>query len=264
MTELFHFSEGSLPLLVSIPHDGRELAPGMEARMTEAGLALPDTDWHVRKLYEFAHEMGASVVAARYSRYVVDLNRPRTDDPLYRGHTSTRICPIQTADGEPIYQPGKSCYSGEQSERINQYWNPYHSKLKQELERIRKQFGFALLWDAHSIRSQVPRLFEGLLPELNIGTNDGLSCDSQLEAAVFQMASDSDYSTVMNQRFKGGYITRAYGSPKDNVHALQLEIAQRTYMEEKTTVYCNNLARKLTLQLRQLTIRFLNTAADSL
>ncbi len=258
MTDTFFFEQGASPLLISIPHDGRDLAPGMEERMSEAGLSLPDTDWHVRRLYGFAGQLGASVLAARFSRYVVDLNRPSSDAALYDGQLSTGLCPSATFAGANIYAPGKSCGSLEQ--RTQTYWQPYHDRLDAELTRICRQFGYALLWDAHSIRSEVPTLFDGVLPDMSIGTNDGASCDPYRQRAVYQVAKRSDYSVVLNGRFKGGYITRNYGNPENNVHAIQLELAQRSYMDEKTLRYNEGASGRLSDVVRAMLSEFMSNA----
>jgi N-formylglutamate amidohydrolase len=237
MTDVFDFREGNSPLLVSIPHDGRTLLPGQAERMTDVGLALPDTDWHVRELYSFVAETGASVIAANYSRYVVDLNRPASDESLYENQLATGLCPRKTFAGQEIYREGESVSAEDQGARIPAYWQPYHDKISLALKEIRDRFGYALLWDAHSIAGEVPALFEGVLPDLNIGTNGGLSCTADLAAAVTAVAEASHYSCAVNGRFRGGYITRNYGAPVDGINAIQLELAQRNYMDEKNLRY---------------------------
>ena len=237
MNPVYDFVEGSAPLLVSIPHDGRQLAPGMKEQMSKIGLELPDTDWYVRRLYAFAPSLGASVISANYSRYVIDLNRPSTDHELYKGQLFTGLCPSRTFAGEKIYLRRDELPQSEKQERLERYWKPYHDKIQLELARLKEQFGFALLWDAHSIPSKVPALFPGTLTVLNIGTVDGTSCDKRLTSAVAELAIASNYSVVVDGRFKGGYITRAYGNPVENIHALQLEKAQRAYMDEDTLIY---------------------------
>lgn len=232
MTDVFDFDVGTAPILVSIPHDGRELAPGLADRMTGAARTLPDTDWHVRRLYEFANDIGASIVAARYSRYVVDLNRPADDAALYAGQVSTGLCPLLTFDGLPIYD--SALESDEIAQRIETYWRPYHAQIGSELDRLVAHYGQVILWDAHSIASRVPRLFDGELPALNIGTNGGASCHAAVASATSQAAAATGYSSVLNGRFRGGYITREYGNPDRGVHAIQLELAQKHYMDEKT------------------------------
>jgi N-formylglutamate deformylase len=260
MTEVFDFYSGDSPLLVSVPHDGRELPSALRRRMTPDGIGIPDTDWHVAQLYDFVRELGANVLVANYSRYVVDLNRPATDAALYEGQVATGLCPTQTFAGENIYSTGE-IGAEEMAQRVETYWRPYHAKIEQELARLRAKHGFALLWDAHSIAGIVPRLFDGELPALNIGTNNGSSCASDIERAVVEAAQKSPYHAVVNGRFKGGYITRHYGDPDNKVHALQLEIAQRTYMDERTRVFEVKLAGQLQETLRQLVMAFLRAAS---
>ena len=260
MTETFCFEQADSPLVISIPHDGRELAPGMAGRMSDVARSLPDTDWHLRRLYEFAGQIEASVLAARFSRYVVDLNRPSSDEVLYDGQLSTGLCPSATFDGANIYARGNSCTSRERQRRIRTYWQPYHDMLDAVLTRARRRFGYALLWDAHSIRSEVPALFRGVLPDLSIGTNDGASCDPRLQRSVYRAARATDYSVVLNGRFKGGYITRHYGNPGDDVHAVQLELAQHTYMDEQTLRYDEDAAARLRVVLRAMLGEFVFNA----
>ena len=263
MTDVFDFQGGSSPLLVSIPHDGRLLAPGQAERMTDTGLALPDTDWHVRQLYSFAQEAGASVIAANYSRYVVDLNRPASDASLYRNQVATGLCPQRNFAGEDIYRDGQAVDEHEQQARIVAYWQPYHDAIAATLQRQREQFGYALLWDAHSIPARVPLLFEGALPDLNIGTNDGLSCAPAISATVAAVATDSAYSSVLDGRFRGGHITRSFGSPGDDIHAMQLELTQRNYMDEDKLDYDAERAARLVETIQNMLGAFTSAAKDS-
>lgn len=260
MIPIYDFAEGSAPLLVSIPHDGRELAPDMKERMSSIGLALPDTDWHVRRLYEFAPSLGANVISANYSRYVIDLNRPSTDHELYKGQLFTGLCPSKTFAGQDLYLDGKRVTESEKQVRIEHYWQPYHDKISSELARIKNKFGFALLWDAHSIPSRVPSLFPGILSILNIGTVDGTSCDCRIATAVDEIARSSEYSVVIDGRFKGGYITRAHGNPSEHVHALQLEKAQRAYMDEESLIYDSSTAERLVEHLAKIVLSFVHQA----
>lgn len=259
MIEVVTTFEGELPLLISVPHDGCHVPDDLRARMTPAGLAVPDTDWHVAELYDFARDLGASMQVANYSRYVIDLNRSATDDVLYPGKIVTSLCPEQTFSGENIYPKG-GVTKEEKLARVSTYWRPYHARLKSTLAAMRAKHGYALLWDAHSIPSIVPRLFDGELSELNIGTNSGQSCAASIEAAVVEAASASPYSAVLNDRFKGGYITRHYGDPENRLYAIQLEIAQRAYMDEATMVFDAEKAGRLRATLRQLLEAFLSAA----
>ena len=252
MSDAFDFAEGTSPLLISVPHDGRLIPEPQRARMTPAGLAIPDTDWHVAELYSFARDLGASMLVARYSRYVVDLNRPPDDGTLYAGQVATGLCPRYTFAGEPLYRDDAPVTAAEIAERVQRYWCPYHERLRLALDEIRQRHGYALLWDAHSIPSRVPRLFDGELPVLNLGSYDDKSCDPELTQAVYQVAAASPYESVLNGRFKGGYITRHYGAPDAGVQALQLELAQRAYMDEASREYRQDLAERLRQTLREM------------
>lgn len=224
--------QGTLPLLISIPHGGECLPEALAQRMTPAARKLTDTDWHLSRLYDFARAMGASILQANYSRYVIDMNRPRDGSSLYAGQTTTGLCPTETFRGEPIYADGQAPDDAETAERVAHYWVPYHDALRAELDRLRQQHSQVLLWEAHSIASVLPRLFDGQLPDLNIGTYSGAACAPALRDAAVAAASDSGYTWVADGRFKGGHITRHYGQPKDGVHAVQLEMAQCLYMDE--------------------------------
>lgn len=251
--QLLRFQPGRSRLLVSIPHAGTHLPPGLAARMTTAGRALPDTDWHVPRLYDFLAEEGASVLVATHSRYVVDLNRPADDGPLYPGQAGTGLCPLQTFDGADIWLPGAAPDAAELARRVEQYWQPYHQQLRGAIEALRERHGSVLLWDAHSIRSRVPRLFAGELPVLNFGSNGGRSCDPGLAAQLMACAGrEPRHPAVLDGRFRGGHITRAYGDPARGVQAIQLELAQRCYMDEASGGYREDLAAGIRPLLREL------------
>lgn len=231
--EPFVFRTGRTPLLVSMPHVGTYIPDDIAAVLTDRALTVPDTDWHVDRLYDFLDDLGASVIAATHSRYVVDLNRAPDGSDLYPGRDTTELCPTASFERHPLYRDGRLPDDAEIGRRVGAYWQPYHTQLAAELERLKATHGRALLWDAHSIASVVPRFFEGRLPDLNIGTNGGASCDPSLSLRVTTVAAaTTGYTSVLNGRFKGGYITRQYGRPDDGVHAIQLELSQRTYMEE--------------------------------
>ncbi|WP_042691196.1 N-formylglutamate deformylase [Azospirillum sp. B506] len=233
---IFDLVQGDGPLVVSMPHCGTELSPGLAGRLTDEALTLRDTDWHMPRLYGFAGTMGATLLSARYSRYVIDLNRPPGGESLYPGQATTGLCPDILFDGTPLYRDGQAPDAAEVAERVETYWRPYHAALVAELERVKARHGFALLYDAHSIRSHVPRLFDGRLHDLNLGTAKGTSTDSQLAArivaAMEAVAAAEGMTCITNGRFVGGYITRAYGQPADGVQAIQMELAQDNYMDE--------------------------------
>ena len=229
----FTFHRGTRPLLMSMPHIGTHVPASVSARLTPQARELHDTDWHLARLYDFAVGMGASVLQATHSRYVIDLNRPPDGASLYPGQNVTGLCPTDTFDSAPLYADGTGPSVAEVAERREAIWQPYHAQLASELARLRATHGVAMLWDAHSIRSVVPRFFEGRLPDLNLGTADGASCAPSLADQLLAIAQATPgYTAVLNGRFKGGHITRHYGNPAHNVHAVQLELAQCTYMQE--------------------------------
>jgi formiminoglutamase len=221
------------PLILSMPHAGRGLPESLAARLNRQGRAIIDTDWWIERLYDFADQLDATVVRTTISRYVIDVNRDPYGASLYPGQASTGLCPVTTFDGEPIWRPGSDPDDAEIAERRTVYFEPYHRALAEQIERVRAEHGFVLLYDCHSIRSRVPRLFDGELPAFNIGTNAGRSCAPEVRGAVTDVcAAAQGYSSVVDGRFKGGWITRHYGRPDAGVHAVQMELAQRTYMEE--------------------------------
>ena len=232
MDKVLSFTRGSVPLLISMPHPGLNLTPTVRNGLVDEAVSLPDTDWHIPRLYDFAHDLGASVLAAEYSRFVIDLNRPSDDKPLYAGAT-TGLYPSTLFEGDPLFKAGQEPSKEERASYLEQIWTPYHDTLRNELDRLRDEFGYALLFDAHSIRGHIPHLFEGRLPDFNLGTFNGASCDASLAQRLeATCAAASHYSHVLNGRFKGGHITRHYGNPAEHIHAVQLELAQSTYMDE--------------------------------
>ncbi|HXS04298.1 MAG TPA: N-formylglutamate deformylase [Rhodanobacter sp.] len=235
----FSLHRGRVPLLISLPHDGSYIPDDIAARMHPAARRSPDTDWHVARLYEpLARALGASVLKPRASRYVVDLNRPADGHALYPGLRETGLVSTVGFDGEPLYLDGCEPQGDEVQQRINAYWQPYHDALAQELSRLRAEHGRAVLWDGHSIRSQVPMLFDGSLPDFNLGTATGASCGAALQARLQMcLETQTEFTVAVNGRFKGGYITRHYGRPDAGVQAVQLELAQLNYMDETSFEY---------------------------
>lgn len=254
MSDVFDLHRGSAPLLISLPHDGSEIPPELAARMTVQARRAPDTDWHVSRLYAFARELGASILVPRYSRYVIDLNRGEDDTSLYPGQNTTGLVPLVRFTGDPIYLPGAEPDAAEVASRIDRYWRPYHAALRGELARIHAEHGRVTLWEGHSIRgSELPFLFDGRLPDLNLGTASGMSCSPALQARIeVLLDGQGDFDWVANGRFKGGHITRHYGDPGSGIDAVQLEISQRTYMDEDSFAYDEVKAARLQPLLRRL------------
>ncbi len=248
----FTLWQGQIPLLISVPHSGSEIPSHISAQMTVAAEGSIDTDWFMEDLYlPIAKDLGASLISPRHSRYVIDLNRPESDESLYPGQTTTGLCPLHRFDGQPLYSQGNEPTLAEKHKRIETYWRPYHQALSAELLRLKTMNGSVLLWEGHSIKSVVPRLFDGQLPHLNIGTHQGQSCHPNIEAQITQyLSQNTKYSSVVNGRFKGGYITRYYGKPKQNIHAVQLELAQCTYLQDEqhpqwSAPYAQNLSQMI-------------------
>ena len=235
----FTLKRGSSPLLISLPHDGSFIPDDIAARMLPAARRSPDTDWHVGRLYEpLAQKLGASVLRPTASRYVIDLNRPADGHALYPGQRETGLVSTIGFDGMPLYLEGEEPNEAEVQQRINEFWKPYHLALAQEIARLLDEHGRVVLWEGHSIRSRVPLLFEGQLPDFNLGTAAGASCGGALQGRLETcLQSQSRFSFAINGRFKGGYITRQYGAPESGVQAVQLELAQINYMDEESFAY---------------------------
>ncbi len=263
MSDICKLEPGDSPLLISMPHCGTEVPEEILQSLADAAKALPDTDWHIPRLYDFSTQLDATVLSANYSRYVVDLNRPPDNQSLYPGQPGTGLCPGTLFDGTPLYVPDYVLDEAEIERRRQQFWQPYHQVLEAQIQRIHARFGYVLLYDAHSIASRVPRLFEGRLADLNFGTARGRSCGTDIEAALVDTLQQCDYSLANNQRFVGGYITRQYGHPETGVHAVQMELAQCNYMKETPDFsYREDLAAGLKIVLRNLLETFLSAGAN--
>lgn len=251
--DIFTLHRGSAPLLVSVPHDGRHVPDDIAVRLADSARRVPDTDWHIARLYAFARELGASLLVPTHSRYVIDLNRAEDDVSLYPGQNTTGLCPTVQFDGTPVYRDGAAPDAAEVRARVERYWRPYHAALHAELGRIKAVHGRAVLWEGHSIKGELPFLFAGRLPDFNLGTAGGRSCrpalQSRLEAVL---AAQTGCDHVVNGRFKGGHITRHYGDPGNRIDAVQLEVSQRIYMDEQTFAYDPAKAARAQAVIRDL------------
>lgn len=262
MSSIFELSKGNVPLLISMPHNGEKIPDDIAVTMTPEAMTVADTDWYKDKLYDFAKALGAYIIKPHYSRYVIDLNRDPKGTNLYPGANSTELCPTTAFDLSALYQEGKQPTAEEIQRRVELYWQPYHDALATALGEIKKAHGVAVLLEAHSIMSHVPRFFEGQLPDFNFGTASGESCSDQLISAV-ESLDFAPYSQVTNGRFKGGFITRNYGNPEQNIHALQLELSQATYMVEKEHLYDDSKANKVKPKLEMLVKQLIKFAGDA-
>ena len=251
--EVFTLQRGTSPLVISFPHVGTELPASERWRYTERALRVEDTDWFLDRLYAFAAGLGATLLVPRFSRYLIDLNRGSDNAPMYPGRNNTELCPTRHFTGEPLYREGAAPDEAEIRRRVARYWQPYHDALAAALAEARARHGHAVLFDAHSIQSELPWLFEGRLPHLNLGTVDGTSCAPALRDAVAGVfAAQAAFSHVVDGRFKGGHITRAHGRPHEGVHAVQLEMCWRTYMDEAAMAWSDTQAAAATPLLTAL------------
>jgi N-formylglutamate deformylase len=258
--EPFRLRHGTAPLVVSMPHVGTHLPDAIAARMTPTARTVPDTDWHLERLHDFLDALGATVLVATHSRYVVDLNRPEDDANVYPGQDTTGLVPVDTFARQPLYA-GPPPDEAERRDRVARYWHPYHRALQETLAALRARHGAIVLWDAHSIRSVVPRFFDGRLADLNLGTAGGRSCDPRIEQALAGVAREATaYTHVVNGRFKGGYITRRYGDPRAGIHAVQLELSEATYMDEDPPF---TFREDLAAQVRPVLHRLLAAAVET-
>lgn len=251
MSNSYTLIKGSVPLLISMPHNGEAIPKDIAEVMTEKGHEVADTDWYMDRLYAFAQKLGAYILVPKFNRYVIDLNRDPDGVDLYPGANNTELCPTTAFDLSPLYKNDCQPTPEQISERVELYWQPYHQALASTMQEIKAQFGQAILLEAHSIRSQVPRFFQGQLPDFNFGNADGKSCSPELISTIAGL-DYAPYTMVCNGRFKGGYITRAFGKPEINYHAIQLELSQFTYMNEQAMTYNETLAVQVQPKLETL------------
>jgi N-formylglutamate deformylase len=247
-----------------MPHVGTFIPPSHSRELSDCAVQRADTDWHLPHLYDFLEELDATVIRANVSRYVIDVNRPPDGTNLYPGRDTPKLCPTDTFDRQPLYR-GAEPSDQEIARRVETIWKPYHRRIEREIARVRGEHGIAMLWDAHSIMSVMPRLFEGRLADFNLGTADGASCDPDLAAALLAaLQRHGTYTSVLDGRFKGGYITRKYGDPACGVHAIQLEMAEAIYMDEQPPyAFRPDLAAQVRPILRELLELVLLHAARS-
>lgn len=225
-------ARGEAPLIVAIPHAGADIPDDVASQLADLELARADADRFVDRLYGFALDLGATVIGTAISRSVIDVNRDPDGASLYPGMATTELCPTTAFDGTPLYAPGSEPDAAEIARRRETWFDPYHAAIGTEIARLRTTHDRVALYDAHSIRSRVPRFFDGELPVFNIGTNGGTTCDPALAQAVEKVCQATGEPTVVDGRFRGGWTTRHYGRPETGVHAIQMELAMRCYLDE--------------------------------
>ncbi|SDX45335.1 formiminoglutamase [Ruegeria halocynthiae] len=257
---VFRVQRGDGPIVLGQPHGGTFVPDDIAARLNANGQMLADTDWHINQLYD-GLLANATVVQSHVHRYVIDANRDPAGVSLYPGQNTTTLVPLTDFDGQPIWSEGQNPSADETEARRTAYHAPYHSALEQELERVRAKHGVAILFDCHSIRSKIPFLFEGTLPDMNIGTDGGVTCAPGIEAAAHEFAHSSPYSTVLNGRFRGGWTTRHYGRPDEGLHAIQMELAQSTYLSTETPPWAFD--EKKAKRLRRWLVDILDAIQDT-
>ena len=249
----FELHQGTIPLLISLPHNGVEIPDAIREQLKPFAHSAPDTDWFVDQLYAFAKDAGASILKPRYSRYVIDLNRSPDDVSLYPGQNTTGLCPLNAFSGEAIYLEKRTPSNNDIVHRRAHYWQPYHNALHAEIHRLKQQHGKALLWEGHSIQPELPFLFQDRLPDFNLGTASGASFPDAMLLEVESILRDqSQYSWVSNGRFKGGYITRHYAQPDERIYAFQLELSQSVYMDETMTAFDAGKAAPVQVLIEQM------------
>ena len=257
---LIEVAEGAGPLVLGLPHTGTEVPADLRARLNANGRLLADTDWHVERLYAGLLP-GVTTLRATHHRYVLDVNRPPDGASLYPGQNTTGLCPVTDFDGRDLWLPGAAPGADEIAGRVARYHAPYHAALAAQMERVQARHGVAILFDCHSIRSRIPHLFEGVLPDFNIGTADGASCAPLLAEAVRDICARAEgYSHVVNGRFRGGWTTRHYGRPGRGWHAVQMELAQSTHLTAEAQPFALDEAKSA--RLRPILSHILQTLAD--
>lgn len=253
---VFDLVEQDSPIIVSMPHHGQFIPHDVLEQMTDTALISADTDWYLVQLYDFLEELNVTRINANYSRYLIDLNRDSSGKVLYKGADNTELWPTSTFDLEPLYEEDEEPDAQEVARRTELYWKPYHQELERLIKHAKDKFGYCLLFEAHTIQSHVPRFFDGQLPDFNFGTNEGQTVNDELKA-VLESFDTGDYSKIINGRFKGGFITRQYAKPDDNIFTIQLELSQITYLDEKLRLFDQEKAKKVSDVIKRLVLELL-------
>lgn len=243
----------TVPILLSVPHCGTDFPDELKDDFKpELAKSPDDTDYYVHDLYNFCSEMGITIIHAKYSRWVIDLNRDPESKALYNdGRIITALCPNTNFFGDSIYvSQDKEPNHNEVQRRLNTYYWPYYKEIENQLAQLKSQFGKALLWDAHSIRRFVPTIRKENFPDLILGNNDGLTADQSLIDIALDNLGKDKYGLNHNTPFKGGHITRYFGNPSNNIHALQLEMSKDLYMNHDETEFHMARANEMRVVLK--------------
>ncbi|WP_421577152.1 N-formylglutamate deformylase [Shinella sp. M31] len=251
---VFETHQGTSPVILAFPHTGTDVPADIWARLNDNGRILADTDWHIERLYD-GLLANATTVRATFHRYVIDANRDPAGVSLYPGQNTTGLVPETDFDGTPIWKDGEAPTEADIAYRLASFHAPYHAALAAEIERVKAIHGVAILYDCHSIRSRIPFLFEGRLPDFNVGTDMGRTCDTAIETATYEVcASAEGYTSILNGRFKGGWTTRHYGKPETGVHAIQMELAQVSHLATEVPPFDLDAAKaeKLRVPLKDI------------
>ncbi|HNP20154.1 MAG TPA: N-formylglutamate amidohydrolase [Fulvivirga sp.] len=243
-----------VPILISVPHCGVLFPDEIKNDYNQELIKAPDdTDWFVDQLYDFATEMGITMITAQYSRWVIDINRDPESKPLYDdGRIITELCPTATFAGEDIYKEGCKPNEDEVKRRITAYYNPYYTKITELLEDLKKEFGQVIFWDSHSIREYVPLIRKDKFPDLILGDNDGKTAHPSLSKSALENLEKSGLEVRHNTPFKGGHLTRYFGQPHNNQHGLQLEMTKVNYMDDQEVNYHTQRAEKIRTMLKEV------------
>jgi len=251
LVEIHH---GNSPVVIAFPHTGTEVPADIAARLNDNGRLLADTDWHVHRLYADLLP-DATTVRATQHRYVIDVNRDPSGRSLYPGQNTTGLIPESDFDGLPIWREGEAPTATDVAARLAAYHAPYHAALMAEIARVKALHGVAIVYDCHSIRPRIPYLFEGTLPDFNIGTDGGRTCVPAIEHAAVEVArAAAGYSSILNGRFRGGWTTRHYGRPEAGVHAIQMELAQSAYLASEAAPFAYDAGKAEALRVELRTI----------
>ncbi len=242
-----------VPIILSVPHCGTDFPDEIRNDYVPEMMAAPDdTDWFVHQLYNFATELGITIIHAKYSRWAIDLNRDPESAPLYDdGRIITGLTTTTDFFGKSIYISDDRIPDQKEVERrLTEYYWPYYNKIQDLLDERLATFGKALLWDAHSIRHFVPTIRKEIFPDMILGNNDETTAHPELIETALHGLTSGKFGVNHNTPFKGGHITRYFGKPEQNIHALQLEMNKILYMDDEERNFHEERANEMRAVLK--------------